>query len=112
VERGGWEAAAQVVALAAAGGAGRDGSDGGGVRGNAPVHAVYAADDPANAWHAGASTELHPASYSHSTTTATHHDADTGDVYTDSANADADFLSGTKPGRYRSSNKNVILGNI
>ena len=99
MERGGWEAAAQVVALAAAGGAGRDGSDGGGVRGNAPVHAVYAADSPANAWHAGASTELHPASYSHSPTTATHPDADTGDVYADSANADAHL--GTESGRSR-----------
>jgi len=60
------------------------------VRGGAPVHAVYAADDPANAWHAGASTELHPASYSHSTTTATDLDPyfaahSYADVHTDSA---------------------------
>ena len=62
VERGGREAAAQVVALAVAVGAGRDGSDGGWVRGGAPVRADHsgATDDPANAWHAGANAAANP----------------------------------------------------
>lgn len=74
-----------MVALAAAVGAGGGRSDGGGVRRDDPVRAnPAAADAPANAWHAGASTELHPTADPYSTADL-HHDTDTGDVYADAS---------------------------
>jgi len=89
VERGGRKAAAQMVALAVAVGAGGGWCGGGWVWGNAPVRADHAAD--AAAWHsdAGANTTADTSPDSHFHTAAdinahfaAHSHAD-GDVYAD-----------------------------
>ena len=81
VERGGWEAAAQMVALAAAVGAGGGWCGGGGVRGGAPVRADHSGATDAPAWHSDAGAAANANPDFHSPAAATHHDADTGDVY-------------------------------